>query len=66
MGRSGEAVTFITAEDERKWNEIERGLGRRFTKKPWRSVRKAMSLPRQRSQDSVGSSLDSTVTSYGR
>ena len=44
MGRSGEAVTFITVEDERKWNEIERGLGRRFTKKPWRAVREAMSL----------------------
>ena len=25
MGRSGEAVTFITAEDEPKWREIERG-----------------------------------------
>ena len=44
MGRSGEAVTFITVEDERKWNEIERGLGRRYTKKPWHAVRKAMSL----------------------
>ncbi len=42
MGRSGEAVTFITVEDERKWREIERGLGRRFTRKPWRAVRKAM------------------------
>ena len=35
MGRSGEAVTFITLEEERKWREIERGLGRRFTRKPW-------------------------------
>lgn len=35
MGRSGEAVTFITSEDERKWREIERGLGRRFTRKRW-------------------------------
>ncbi len=40
MGRSGEAVTFITAEDERKWHEIERGLGRQFTRKPWQTVRK--------------------------
>ena len=39
MGRSGEAVTFITAEDERKWHEIERGLGKRFTKEPWQAVR---------------------------
>ena len=44
MGRSGEAVTFITVEDERKWREIERGLGRRFTRKPWQAVRRAMSL----------------------
>ena len=41
MGRSGEAVTFITCEDERKWREIERGLGRRFTRKPWKAARKA-------------------------
>ena len=44
MGRSGEAVTFITMEDERKWREIERGLGRRFARKPWHAVRKEMSL----------------------
>ena len=37
MGRSGEAVTFITVDDERKWREIERCLGKRFTRKPWQS-----------------------------
>lgn len=40
MGRSGEAVTFITSDEERKWREIERGLGRRFIRKLWRTVRK--------------------------
>ncbi len=35
MGRSGEAVTFITPDEERKWREIERGLGRRFARKSW-------------------------------
>jgi ATP-dependent RNA helicase DeaD len=35
MGRQGEAVTFITAEDEPKWREIERALGRRFPRQPW-------------------------------
>ena len=35
MGRSGEAVTFITPEEEGKWREIERALGRRFSRKPW-------------------------------
>ena len=37
MGRSGEAVTFITPDEVRKWNEIERGLGRRFTVRRWNS-----------------------------
>ncbi|MCY3543266.1 MAG: DEAD/DEAH box helicase [Chloroflexota bacterium] len=36
MGRSGEAVTFITPDEERKWREIERGLGRRFPVKSWK------------------------------
>lgn len=35
MGRSGEAVTFLTAEDTTKWRQIEKGLKRRFTRKPW-------------------------------
>ena len=38
MGRSGEAITFVTAEDEPKWHEIERELGRRFARKPWRAT----------------------------
>lgn len=41
MGRSGEAVTFITSDEERKWREIERGLGRRFTRKAWSTARKS-------------------------
>ena len=39
MGRCGEAITFVTPEEERKWREIERGLGRRFARKPWRARR---------------------------
>ncbi len=35
MGRSGEAVTFITPDEEQKWREIDRGLGSRFVRKPW-------------------------------
>lgn len=38
MGRAGEAVTFITPDEESKWREIERGLGRRFARKPWRQA----------------------------
>ena len=44
MGRAGEAVTFITAGEERKWREIERGLGRQFVRRSWKKVRKAMPL----------------------
>ncbi|CAI8030081.1 DEAD-box ATP-dependent RNA helicase CshE [Geodia barretti] len=44
MGRAGEAVTFISEGDERKWREIERDLGLQFTKKPWKQVRKAKPL----------------------
>ena len=38
MGRSGEAVTFITPDEERKWREIQRGLGRRFPRRTWRAL----------------------------
>lgn len=35
MGRSGEAVTFITPDEERKWREIQRALGRKFSVRRW-------------------------------
>ncbi len=35
MGRSGEAVTFVTPDEERKWREIQRALGRRFSIRGW-------------------------------
>ena len=41
MGRTGEVVTFIMPEEERKWREIELGLGRRFTRKSWSVSRRA-------------------------
>ena len=41
MGRLGKAVTFITPDEERKWREIVRGLGRRFASKPWPTGRTA-------------------------
>ncbi len=40
MGRSGEAVTFITSDEEPKWREIERSLGRRFVRTSWSAARK--------------------------
>lgn len=35
MGRHGEAITFITKEDSKKWREIERALGRNFPRVAW-------------------------------
>ena len=35
MGRRGESITFITAEDAPKWREIGRALGRLFSRQPW-------------------------------
>ena len=40
MGRTGEAVTFVTADEEKKWDEIERGLDRQLALKPWSSYRR--------------------------
>ena len=52
MGRDGEAVTFVTADEEKKWDEIERGLDRQLDLKPWSSFRrkgrKGQALPRTR------------------
>ena len=44
MGRSGEAVTLITSDEERKWREIERGLGRHFKRMPWSVARQQAQL----------------------
>ena len=44
MGRSGEAVTFVTPGEERKWHEIERGLRLQFKRKRWPAPRKAAQL----------------------
>ena len=38
MGRSGEAITFVTPDETRKWREIERGLGCRFVRERWRAA----------------------------
>ena len=35
MGRSGEAITFVSGEDWGKWREIERALGRKLPVQPW-------------------------------
>ncbi|MDE2746162.1 MAG: DEAD/DEAH box helicase [Chloroflexota bacterium] len=35
MGRDGEAITFVTSEEESKWREIDRSLGVRFIRRPW-------------------------------
>ncbi len=36
MGRHGEAVTLLTPDDADRWRQIERALGRRLARRPWR------------------------------
>ena len=35
MGKSGEAITFVTPDDEKKWREIERGFDTKIAIKRW-------------------------------
>lgn len=35
MGRQGRAITLLNREDQSKWRQLERGLGRKITRKPW-------------------------------
>jgi ATP-dependent RNA helicase DeaD len=35
MGRSGEAITFVTPEESPKWRQIERALGRSLPRQLW-------------------------------
>ena len=44
MGQDGEVITFITPDDGRKWREIQRSLGHRFTVKSWNREAKRAEL----------------------
>ena len=44
MGKAGEAITFVTPDDGRKWREIERRLGHHFTLKSWNREAKRAQL----------------------
>ena len=35
MGKSGEAITFVTPEESAKWRQIERALGKTLPRRPW-------------------------------
>jgi ATP-dependent RNA helicase DeaD len=35
MGKSGEAITFVTPEEALKWRQIERALGKSLPRQPW-------------------------------
>ncbi len=48
MGREGEAITFVTREEESKWREIDRNLGVRFTRQPWNEAKAAGNRSRAR------------------
>jgi ATP-dependent RNA helicase DeaD len=38
MGKHGQAITLLTAEDSGKWRQIERALGRKLRRQPWARV----------------------------
>lgn len=38
MGREGEAITFITPDEEKKWGQLERGLDIRFKREAWKDA----------------------------
>ncbi|MGH2531138.1 MAG: DEAD/DEAH box helicase [Thermomicrobiales bacterium] len=38
MGRRGQAITLLGLEDGAKWRQLERGLGRRIPRAPWRGA----------------------------
>ncbi len=46
MGQAGEAITFITPDDGRKWREIQRNLGHSFAVKSWNREAKRAGLRR--------------------
>ncbi len=35
MGREGQAITLLSRDDHSKWRQLERGLGRQISRKPW-------------------------------
>ncbi|MBI2756433.1 MAG: DEAD/DEAH box helicase [Chloroflexi bacterium] len=45
MGRRGEAITFLTSEDAGAWRDIERALGRKLPRTPWRRVEGQVPAP---------------------
>lgn len=50
MGREGEAITFVTPEEESKWREIDRSLGVSFIRRPWNDDPELQQPVRRRSR----------------
>jgi ATP-dependent RNA helicase DeaD len=46
MGRQGEVVTFVTPEDQPKWRQMERGLGKRLPRRNWAQGGAPVASPR--------------------
>ena len=43
MGRAGRAITLLTAEDDAKWRQFEKVLGRRLERRRWAQQQEARS-----------------------
>jgi CxxC-x17-CxxC domain-containing protein len=46
MGRTGSAITLLSDDDAAKWRQLERGSGKRITRKPWTGARRVDSAPK--------------------
>ncbi len=46
MGKTGSAITLLTAEDADKWRQLMRGHGRQIPRQPWTGARRPDAAPR--------------------
>jgi ATP-dependent RNA helicase DeaD len=42
MGRKGQAITLLSPTDSVKWSDLEKGLGRRIARAPWKGAKEAI------------------------
>ncbi len=53
MGREGQAITLLSREDQAKWRQLERGLGRKITRRPWPGALAALADGDEPIQDDI-------------
>jgi ATP-dependent RNA helicase DeaD len=53
MGRDGQAITLLGPSDSVKWPDMEKGVGRRIPRAPWRGAQAALEATPESVMDSV-------------